>query len=75
MSEEKLAVEEKLKTAEEKLGAVEENLQVKKIIISSYILFLFRFLNALNLIETDGLVRCMDFGVQFTNFCPVVGIL
>ena len=29
-----MALEEKLKTAEEKLGAVEENLQVKKIIIS-----------------------------------------
>ena len=68
-------MEEKLKTAEEKLGAVEEKLQVKKITISSYILFLFRFLNALNLIETDGLVRCMDFRVQFTNFCPLGGIL
>ena len=70
-----MALEEKLKTAEGNLGAVEENLQVKKMIISSYILFLFRFLNALNLIETDGLVRCMDFRVQFTNFCPVGGIL
>ena len=66
-------MEEKLKTAEEKLGAVEENLQVKKIIISSYILFLFRFLNALNLIETDGLVRCMDFGVQFKKFLSCNG--
>lgn len=37
-----MALEEKLKTAEEKLGAAEENLQVKKITISSYILFLFR---------------------------------
>ena len=66
-------MEEKLKTAEEKLGAVEENLQVKKIIISSYILFLFRFLNALNLIETDGLVRCMDLRVLFTKFLSCSG--
>ena len=36
-----MVLEEKLKTAEENLGAVEENLQVKKIIISSYISFSF----------------------------------
>lgn len=34
-------MEEKLKTAEEKRGAAEENLQVKKITISSYISFSF----------------------------------
>lgn len=36
-----MALEEKLKTGEEKLGGAEENLQVKKIIILSYISFSF----------------------------------
>ena len=36
-----MALEEKLKTAEGNLGAVEENLQVKRITISSCISFSF----------------------------------
>ena len=58
-----MALEEKLKTAEEKLGAAEENLQVKKITISSYFSFSFpslSFLNALNFIETDAIYKFLS---------------